>query len=125
MLADAETTEDAVLGGRLVLRQPKRGHRFGHDAILLAAAVDAQASEIAVDFGAGVGAAGLALAHRVPRLEVRLIELTRRWRGSRGRTPRGTSLPVACRSPSWILRPPLRSISPRRRCCRPERPITF
>ena len=75
MLADAETTEDAVLGGRLVLRQPKRGHRFGHDAILLAAAVDAQASEIAVDFGAGVGAAGLALAHRVPRLEVRLIEI--------------------------------------------------
>ena len=55
MLADVETTEDAVLGGRLVLRQPKRGHRFGHDAILLAAAVDAQASEIAVDLGAGVG----------------------------------------------------------------------
>ena len=45
MLADAETTEDAVLGGRLVLRQPKRGHRFGHDAILLAAAVDAQPGE--------------------------------------------------------------------------------
>ena len=43
MLADADTTEDAVLGGRLVLRQPRRGHRFGHDAILLAAAVDARA----------------------------------------------------------------------------------
>ena len=42
MLADAETTEDAVLDGRLVLRQPRRGHRFGHDAILLAAAVDAR-----------------------------------------------------------------------------------
>ena len=75
MLADAETTEDAVLGGRLVLRQPKRGHRFGHDAILLVAAVDARGGEIAVDFGAGVGTAGLALAHRVPRLEVRLIEI--------------------------------------------------
>ena len=33
-----EASEDAVLGGRLVLRQPVRGHRFGHDAILLAAA---------------------------------------------------------------------------------------
>ena len=31
-------TEDAVLGGRLRLRQPRRGHRVGHDAILLAAA---------------------------------------------------------------------------------------
>jgi tRNA1(Val) A37 N6-methylase TrmN6 len=70
-----ETTEDAVLGGRLVLRQPKRGHRFGHDAILLAAAVDAQVGETAVDLGAGVGAAGLALAHRVPKLIVALVEV--------------------------------------------------
>jgi tRNA1(Val) A37 N6-methylase TrmN6 len=75
MLADADTTEDAVLGGRLVLRQPKRGHRFGHDAILLAAAVAARPGEIAVDLGAGVGTAGLALAHRVPGLEVRLVEV--------------------------------------------------
>jgi len=75
MLAEADTTEDAVLGGRLVLRQPKRGHRFGHDAILLAAAVDARPGEIAVDLGAGVGTAGLALAHRVPGLEVRLVEV--------------------------------------------------
>ena len=75
MLAEADTTEDAVLGGRLVLRQPKRGHRFGHDAILLAAAVDARPGEIAVDIGAGVGTAGLALAHRVPDLKVRLVEV--------------------------------------------------
>ena len=75
MLADTETTEDAVLAGRLILRQPKRGHRFGHDAILLAAAVDAQGGGIAVDLGAGVGAAGLALAHRVPRLHVMLVEI--------------------------------------------------
>ncbi len=33
-----EISEDAVLGGRLRLRQPLRGHRVGHDAILLAAA---------------------------------------------------------------------------------------
>ena len=75
MLADIETTEDAVLGGRLVLRQPKRGHRFGHDAILLAAAVGAMESQVAVDLGAGVGTAGLALAHRVPGLHVMLIEI--------------------------------------------------
>jgi tRNA1(Val) A37 N6-methylase TrmN6 len=70
-----ETTQDAVLGGRLALRQPRRGHRVGHDAILLAAATDAQAGERAVDLFAGVGAAGLALALRVPGLEVALVEI--------------------------------------------------
>jgi tRNA1(Val) A37 N6-methylase TrmN6 len=70
-----ETTEDRVLGGRLTLRQPKRGHRFGHDAILLAAATPASGGETAVEFGAGVGAAGLALAHRVPGLHVVLAEI--------------------------------------------------
>ncbi|MFZ0525687.1 MAG: methyltransferase, partial [Xanthobacteraceae bacterium] len=49
------TSEDAVLGGRLVLRQPLHGHRFGHDAILLAAAVPAHAGEHAIELGAGVG----------------------------------------------------------------------
>jgi len=75
MLADADTTEDAVLGGRLVLRQPRRGHRFGHDAILLAAATDAQAGERACELGAGVGAAGLALAQRIGGLRVTLLEI--------------------------------------------------
>ncbi len=70
-----ETSDDAVLGGRLVLRQPRRGHRFGHDAILLAAAVPAQAGEHAIELGAGVGAAGLALARRIDGLMVTLVEI--------------------------------------------------
>ena len=70
-----EITEDAVLGGRLRLRQPKRGHRVGHDAMLLAAGTGAQAGERAVDLGAGVGAAGLALAMRVRGLKVALVEI--------------------------------------------------
>jgi tRNA1(Val) A37 N6-methylase TrmN6 len=69
------TSEDAVLGGRLVLRQPLCGHRVGHDAILLAAAVGAQAGEHAVELGAGVGAAGLALARRIEGLAVTLVEI--------------------------------------------------
>jgi tRNA1(Val) A37 N6-methylase TrmN6 len=68
-------TDDAALGGRLTLRQPARGHRFGHDAILLAAATPAAAGEVAVDLGAGVGAAGLALARRVADLTVHLVEI--------------------------------------------------
>jgi tRNA1(Val) A37 N6-methylase TrmN6 len=70
-----ETTLDAVLGGRLHLRQPRRGHRVGHDAILLAAATGARAGEQAVDLGAGVGGAGLALARRVDGLQVTLVEI--------------------------------------------------
>lgn len=71
----ADVTEDAVLGGRLRLRQPRRGHRVGHDAILLAAAVGAGAGEHAVDLGAGVGGAGLALAARVAGVDVTLVEI--------------------------------------------------
>jgi tRNA1(Val) A37 N6-methylase TrmN6 len=70
-----ETSEDAVLGGRLRLRQPLRGHRVGHDAILLAAATGGHAGEYAVDLGAGIGAAGLALAARVAGLKVTLVEI--------------------------------------------------
>ena len=70
-----ETSEDAVLGGRLRLRQPLAGHRVGHDAILLAAATAARADEHAIDLGSGVGAAGLALAARVAGLKVTLVEI--------------------------------------------------
>ncbi len=70
-----DVTEDAVLGGRLRLRQPRRGHRVGHDAILLAAATPALAGEHALELGAGVGAAGLVLAKRVESLRVTLLEI--------------------------------------------------
>jgi tRNA1(Val) A37 N6-methylase TrmN6 len=70
-----ETSEDAVLGGRLVLRQPLRGHRVGHDAILLAAATAAAPGDHAVDLGAGVGAAGLALAKRIAAATVTLVDI--------------------------------------------------
>ena len=74
-MADKSFTDNAILGGALTLRQPRRGHRVGHDAILLAAATPAQPAETAVEFGAGVGAAGLALARRVPELSVSLVEI--------------------------------------------------
>ena len=70
-----ECTEDAFLGGRLRLRQLKSGHRAGHDAMLLAAAASARPGARVVDFGAGVGAAGLALARRVEGINLALIEI--------------------------------------------------
>jgi tRNA1(Val) A37 N6-methylase TrmN6 len=69
----AATTDDAVLGGRLRLLQPAHGHRAGHDAILLAAA--APASKHAVDLGAGVGTAGLALLARGAAERATFVEI--------------------------------------------------
>jgi tRNA1(Val) A37 N6-methylase TrmN6 len=65
---------DAFLGGRLLLRQPAEGHRYGTDAVLLAAAAPSDFSGLAIDAGAGVGAAGLALAIARPGLRIGLLE---------------------------------------------------
>ena len=70
-----EFTEDAFLGGQLRLLQPKSGHRAGHDAMLLAAATPAHSGDRVVDLGAGVGAAGLAVARRVEGIELVLVEI--------------------------------------------------
>ena len=70
-----ECTEDAFLGGRLRLRQLKTGHRAGHDAMLLAAATPTRRGMRVVDFGAGVGAAGLAVARRVDGIDLTLVEI--------------------------------------------------
>jgi tRNA1(Val) A37 N6-methylase TrmN6 len=68
-------SEDAFLGGRLRLRQPKSGHRAGHDAMLLAASAAARPGDRVVEFGAGVGAAGLALARRIAEIRLVLVEI--------------------------------------------------
>ena len=70
-----EFTEDAFLGGQLRLRQPRSGHRAGHDAMLLAAATPASPGHRVVEFGAGVGAAGLAVASRVAGIKLVLVEI--------------------------------------------------
>jgi tRNA1(Val) A37 N6-methylase TrmN6 len=74
----AEFTEDAFLGGQLRLRQPRSGHRAGHDAMLLAAATAARPGDRVVDFGAGVGAAGLAVARRVAGIKLVMVEIDAR-----------------------------------------------
>ena len=72
-------TDDAVLGGRLKLLQPARGHRAGHDAILLAAA--APPAKHAIDLGAGIGTAGLALLARDVAERVTLVEIDKQLAG--------------------------------------------
>ena len=69
-----ETATDLLLGGRLMLEQPLRGHRAGTDAILLAAAVPEDFAGTLADAGAGVGTAGLAAGLLQPDLDLLLIE---------------------------------------------------
>jgi tRNA1(Val) A37 N6-methylase TrmN6 len=68
-------TEDAFLGGQLRIKQLKSGHRAGHDAVLLAAATALRSGDRVADLGAGVGVAGLAVAKRVPGIDLILIEI--------------------------------------------------
>ncbi|MBS7698284.1 MAG: methyltransferase [Chelatococcus sp.] len=65
---------DAFFGGRLTLTQPRKGHRAGTDAVLLAAAAGDPRDGTVVDLGAGVGTIGLAIAARSPLARVVLVE---------------------------------------------------
>lgn len=67
---DASVSEDHLLGGRVVLRQPTGGARAAIDPVLLAAAVPAQPQQLVLDLGCGTGAAMLCLAARVPQCRV-------------------------------------------------------
>jgi len=71
---DPAVSDDALLGGRVRLRQLTRGHRAGSDAVLLAAAVAPRAGETVADVGAGAGAVGLMVAARVPEAAVAFVE---------------------------------------------------
>ncbi len=66
----ADFSEDALLGGRVRLRQPVSGYRVAIDPVLLAAAVPATSADTVLDIGCGVGAASLCLAVRVPGCRV-------------------------------------------------------
>lgn len=70
----SDTTEDALLDGRVRLRQPLSGFRAGLDAVLLAAFVPARTGERVLEAGCGSGAAFLCLAARVPGLRIGAVE---------------------------------------------------
>lgn len=84
-ISDTDLTQDAFLGGKLHLWQPRQGYRAGVDPVLLAASVPAKAGQYVLDLGCGVGAAALCLGARVPGLcltgierEAQYAELARR-----------------------------------------------
>ncbi|NQU69409.1 MAG: methyltransferase [Rhodospirillales bacterium] len=74
-ITEANITQDRLLDGRVILRQPRDGFRAGIDSVLLAAAVPAIDGSLVLEPGAGVGAAALCLAARVPGCRIAGLEL--------------------------------------------------
>lgn len=68
-------SEDTLLGGRVRLRQPVRGHRAGTDAVLLAALCGAKPGDRVADLGSASGAVGLMVAARCPTIELVMVDL--------------------------------------------------
>ena len=79
-----ETLRKGFLGGRLMLRQLRLGHRVGTDAALVIAAARPDAKGRVADIGAGSGAIGLSLAVLNPALEVTSSSSMRILRARRG-----------------------------------------
>ncbi|MDZ4093561.1 MAG: methyltransferase, partial [Paracoccaceae bacterium] len=75
MFTAADLTDDAFLGGKLRLWQPKKGYRAATDPVLLAACTPAKAGQSVLDMGCGAGTAALCLAVRVPGLVLAGLEL--------------------------------------------------
>jgi tRNA1(Val) A37 N6-methylase TrmN6 len=74
---NADVTENYLLGGRILVRQPAQGYRVAIDPIFLAASIHVQEGDSILDIGAGVGAASLCLAHRVPTCKVVGLDIQR------------------------------------------------
>ena len=70
-----EIVENALLGGRVRLRQPAKGYRAGMDAALLAATVAGKPGERLIEAGCGAGGALMQIAARQP--EMALVGLER------------------------------------------------
>ena len=73
--AEDSWTADRLLGGRLLIRQPRQGYRAAIDPVLLAAAVPAPGGAMVLDAGTGVGTAALCLACRVSGLGIVGLEI--------------------------------------------------
>jgi tRNA1(Val) A37 N6-methylase TrmN6 len=70
-----ETSDNRVLGGRILLRQPVKGFRSGSDAVLLAAASHPPRNGRIVELGCGTGSAMLCVACRRPDVSFTGIEI--------------------------------------------------
>lgn len=72
--SEEELTQDAFLGGKLTLRQPRIGYRAGVDPVFLAASVPAKPGDRVLELGCGAGPALLCLGARVSGLHLWGVE---------------------------------------------------
>ena len=91
-------SQDAFLGGRLTLAQPKTGYRAGIDPVLLAASVPARSGQNLLDLGCGAGAAMLCCAARVPGVALTGLELqpSYAWLAEKNANANGINAEVHC-----------------------------
>lgn len=85
----SDIVEDLLLGEKLRLLQPRRGHRAGTDALLLAATTPEGFIGHIADIGAGVGTVGLTASLLEPAARITLVE---RDPGSSGLAARNIGL---------------------------------
>src|SRR5262249_40286080 len=74
MQHEVDTTDDAMLGGRVHVRQPRNGYRAAIDPVLLAAFLPASARDV-LDAGCGSGAAMFCAAARLTAARLTGLEL--------------------------------------------------
>lgn len=70
-----ETTDDALLGGRVRFCQPKSGYRAAIDPVLLAASLAPKRGHRVLDLGCGAGAAMLCVAARLDGVQIDGLEI--------------------------------------------------
>lgn len=71
-----DTAADSLLGGRVLLHQPRKGYRVAVDTLLLAAGVRAVAGARFLELGCGVGAASLCLLKRLEDRGLKDLQVT-------------------------------------------------
>src|SRR5260221_10471067 len=71
----SDETRDTILGGRLILIQPKRGYRFSVEAILLGRFARAGTRDRVFELGAGCGVVSILIAALARPREVVAVEL--------------------------------------------------
>lgn len=70
-----ELTQDAFLGDKIMVHQPKSGFRAGIDSVMLAASVPAQPGDLVFEAGVGPGVAAMCLLARTQNTTVMGLEI--------------------------------------------------
>lgn len=120
--ADIATSQDALLGGRLLLRQPVAGFRAAIDPLFLAAAVPAGPGETVLDLGSGVGTAALAVLTRLPGARASGLEIDPGLAGLAEENARANGLDAAFEAVVGDVRLSGEALGPRvfdQVCCNP------